>query len=384
MTPTKPSVHTFPWYALLAMLLMAACQSNGRSSAEQQNKNSLNRNTMKEINDTNHYERPTDAQLHQLLTDEQYQVTQNAATEKPFTNVYDSEFRPGIYVDVTTGQPLFVSSDKYDSGCGWPAFTKPIDERLVELTTDRSHGLVRTEVCSRLGKAHLGHVFDDGPADKGGQRYCINSASLRFVPKEQMEVEGYGAYLKLLSDDNPSADEKQARRHTTREIYLAGGCFWGAEHYFKQIEGVVNTEVGYANANKENPSYEEVCTGMTNAAETVHVTYDPSTVGLAFLLDMYFHAIDPTSLNQQGEDRGTQYRTGIYYVSDDDVPVIRQMMEKQQKKVSKPIRVEVMPLENFYHAEEYHQDYLDKNVDGYCHIPFSLMEFARKAKPKRD
>ena len=144
------------------------------------------------------YEKPSEASLREELTDLQYAVTQEKATEPPFQNAYDHEFREGIYCDVTTGQPLFISADKYDSGCGWPAFSRPIDEALVEEQEDRSYGMVRTEVTAAASGAHLGHVFHDGPKDKGGLRYCINSASLRFIPKDEMEEAGYGAYLKLL------------------------------------------------------------------------------------------------------------------------------------------------------------------------------------------
>ena len=134
------------------------------------------------------------------LTPLQYEVTQNAATERPFENEYDHEFREGIYVDVTTGEPLFLSTDKFDSGCGWPAFSKPIDNRLLNNREDRSHGMTRIEVRSAKGNAHLGHVFNDGPKETGGLRYCINSASLRFVPKDQMEKQGYGKYLPMLEE----------------------------------------------------------------------------------------------------------------------------------------------------------------------------------------
>ena len=133
--------------------------------------------------------------LRQTLTPRQFDVTQNAATEPPFDNEYWNENRPGIYVDVTTGEPLFSSGDKFDSGCGWPSFTKPLLPELVTRRRDRSHGMDRTEVLSRTGNAHLGHVFPDGPRERGGLRYCINSASLRFIPKEKMAEEGYADWL---------------------------------------------------------------------------------------------------------------------------------------------------------------------------------------------
>ena len=144
------------------------------------------------------YQKPDDAALRNILTDEQYAVTQKNATEHPFHNEYWNEFREGIYVDITTGEPLFISTDKFDSGCGWPSFSKPIDKKLVKEKLDTSHGMTRGEVRSHTGDAHLGHVFTDGPAESGGLRYCINSASLRFIPKDKMQAEGYGEYLSLL------------------------------------------------------------------------------------------------------------------------------------------------------------------------------------------
>ncbi|MDE5997837.1 MAG: peptide-methionine (R)-S-oxide reductase MsrB [Muribaculaceae bacterium] len=139
--------------------------------------------------------------LRRRLTPLQWEVTQNGATERPFTNEYDHEFRPGIYVDIIDGTPLFVSSEKYDSGCGWPAFSRPIDDSLISEHLDMSYGRIRTEVRSAKSGSHLGHVFQDGPADRGGLRYCINSASLRFIPKEDMEKEGYADMLPLLLVD---------------------------------------------------------------------------------------------------------------------------------------------------------------------------------------
>lgn len=140
----------------------------------------------------------TDAELKDNLTPLQYAVTQEADTELPFQNEYYNVFQPGIYVDITSGEPLFVSADKFESGCGWPAFSKPIDDSLIEELTDSSFGRIRTEVRSQLSDAHLGHVFTDGPKELGGLRYCINSASLKFIPKAEMEAQGYETYLSLI------------------------------------------------------------------------------------------------------------------------------------------------------------------------------------------
>lgn len=147
------------------------------------------------------YDKPSKEELKKKLTPIQYKVTQENGTERPFENEYWNHFEEGIYVDVVTGEPLFCSKDKYDAGCGWPSFTKPIDKDFITEKLDLSHGMVRTEVRSKYGDSHLGHVFPDGPKDKGGLRYCINSAALRFIKKEDMEKEGYGEYLKLFEED---------------------------------------------------------------------------------------------------------------------------------------------------------------------------------------
>lgn len=164
-----------------------------------------------------------------------------------------------------------------------------------------------------------------------------------------------------------------------KEIYLAGGCFWGTEKYFLNIKGVIETEVGYANGETEYPTYEDVCYSITGHAEAVKVIYDPEKISLEFLLSLYYDVIDPTSLNRQGWDIGTQYRTGIYYVDEGDKDIILQSINQLQTKYTDPVVVEVRPLENYYPAEEYHQKYLDKNPLGYCHIGPAKFEKAKKA-----
>ncbi|MEG0276897.1 MAG: peptide-methionine (R)-S-oxide reductase MsrB [Coprobacillus sp.] len=169
------------------------------------------------------------------------------------------------------------------------------------------------------------------------------------------------------------------KRH---DIYFAGGCFWGVEKYFSCIQGVIETEVGYANGNKENPTYEEVCNHTTDFVECVHVVYDQDIVSLSFLLDMFYKVIDPTSINRQGNDIGNQYRTGVYYIDKNDLLVIKQSLQLLQDKIKRDIAVECSLLDNFYLAEEYHQKYLDQHPHGYCHIPAFQFEEAKQAKER--
>lgn len=167
-----------------------------------------------------------------------------------------------------------------------------------------------------------------------------------------------------------------------KEIYFAGGCFWGTEHYFKQINGVISTTVGYANGNTDNPTYQEVYTDTTGYAECVKIVYNADIIPLSTLVELFFKSIDPTSLNRQGEDCGTRYRTGIYYISNEDIENIREIYNEVESMVGEPLAVEFTTLQNFYPAEEYHQDYLDKNPNGYCHIPLSLMTMVRNFNKK--
>ena len=165
-----------------------------------------------------------------------------------------------------------------------------------------------------------------------------------------------------------------------QSIYFAGGCFWGTEHFFKQIEGVVQTQTGFANGRDElpAPTYEQVYTDTTGYAETVFVQFDEQKVSLAFLVRMFFAAVDPLSLNRQGHDTGTRYRTGVYYVSEEQKAVIEAVFAEEQAKYTEPVQVELQPLRNYYPADEYHQNYLTKHPDGYCHLPFELFRWAKK------
>lgn len=167
-----------------------------------------------------------------------------------------------------------------------------------------------------------------------------------------------------------------------KQIYLAGGCFWGLEKYLSQIQGVISTEAGYANGDGENPTYEQVCTGKLGFAETVKVDYDPEIASLSFILQLFYDAIDPTTINRQGGDRGIQYRSGIYYTDENNFFIIKKSLEKLSANFSLPIAIECRPLKNYYPAEQYHQRYLDKNPNGYCHIGKDKFEHARNSNPQ--
>ncbi len=178
---------------------------------------------------------------------------------------------------------------------------------------------------------------------------------------------------KIENNQGTATMEKTSNVSDLRDIYFAGGCFWGVEEYFSRIPGVRNVTVGYANGEKDSPTYKEVCSGRTGHAETVHVTYAPNKVSLRTLTQQFFKIIDPTSINRQGNDRGTQYRTGIYYVDEADKPVLQDVMDTVQKQYTEPHPVEPRHLGNYRLAEEYHQDYLKKNPNGYCHINFDSL-----------
>ena len=302
--------------------------------------------------------KPSAAELKQKLSPMQYHVTQEAGTEPPFRNEYWNEHREGVYVDVVSGKPLFSSKDKFDSGCGWPSFTKPLEGQDVVEKRDITLGMVRTEVRSRAVDSHLGHVFEDGPADRGGLRYCINSAALRFVPVTDLEKEGLGSFLPLFGKAAAAAKEELAT--------LAGGCFWGMEDLLRKQPGVLGTEVGYTGGTVANATYEH----HEGHAEAVQIRFDPSKTTYEALLQFYFRMHDPTTLNRQGNDTGSSYRSAIFFHSEAQ----RQAAEKVKAAVDasgkwkRPLVTEITAAGPWWRAEDYHQDYLIKHPGGYtCH-----------------
>jgi peptide methionine sulfoxide reductase msrA/msrB len=314
--------------------------------------------------DMTNFQKLPEAELKKKLSSEQFAVTQKCGTEPPFRNAYWDNHKSGLYVDVVSGEPLFSSLDKFDSGTGWPSFTQPVKGTDIVEKKDSALGMTRTEVRSKVADSHLGHVFDDGPADKGGLRYCINSASLKFIPLEEMDQSGYSQYLEPFV----KAGLIKAPVHET--AILAGGCFWGMEEIIRKIPGVIKTTVGYSGGTTADPTYEEVCTGTTGHAESIEVVFDSSRLSYETLLDYFFRMHDPTTLNRQHNDVGTQYRSAIFYTSEAQKMTAENVKARWDKsgKFDRRITTEVTAAGKFYSAEEYHQKYLVKHPGGYtCH-----------------
>jgi peptide methionine sulfoxide reductase msrA/msrB len=280
------------------------------------------------------------AEIAKTLTPEQERVTLHADTERPFCTAMHKNKGAGTYVSVVGGLPLFKSTGKFDSGTGWPSFFAPISKDHIVEKTDSTLGMKRTEILDARSGAHLGHVFDDGPPPTG-KRYCVNSASLKFIP-----------------EGTPLPPESLPAK--AQVAYFAGGCFWGVEDVFEQIPGVMDAESGYQGGKTANPTYAEVSSHTTGHAETVKVTFDPARVSYRQLLKVFFDNHDPTTLNRQGPDVGSNYRSAIF-TSDDaqarEAKAYLAELAQAPRMKGKTITTTVQPAPAFYRAEDYHQNY---------------------------
>jgi len=272
------------------------------------------------------------------LTQEEKQILKNKGTEAPFSGEYNDFFEAGIFICRACKTPLYESNTKFNSGCGWPSFDDEIENAIVRYE-DLSGGRARTEICCAKCDGHLGHVFIGEQITEKNTRHCVNSLSLQFKAYTNLEKATFGA-----------------------------GCFWQVEKIFKATTGVYLSSVGYMGGNTENPTYEEVCKGQTNHAEVVHIHFNADIISYDEVLEIFWNNHNPTTKNRQGLDVGTQYRSVVFFHSEEQMKIVESSLKQQSKNWKNPIVTQIISAEKFYRAEEYHQNYLNKNNLGSCGI----------------
>jgi len=288
------------------------------------------------------------------LTPEEERVIVHKGTERPFTGKYYQHFEKGVYTCRRCGAELFESSAKFRSDCGWPSFEEQIPGH-VKWQPD-ADGMQTEILCANCG-AHLGHVFLGERLTEKNTRYCVNSISMDFIPAEQRNARAQA-----------QAGDPPAEKPKTERAILASGCFWGTEHYMQKAPGVISTTVGFTGGHVDHPTYKQVCTGRTGHAESVEVLYDPAKTSYEKLAKLFFETHDFTQLNRQGPDIGTQYRSAIFYLNDEQKQIAERLVQ-QLRQMGYDVKTEITPAGKFWLAEDYHQDYYKNNgKTPYCHI----------------
>jgi peptide methionine sulfoxide reductase msrA/msrB len=277
------------------------------------------------------------------LTPEEERVIVHRGTERPFTGKYYDLYEPGTYVCRRCGAPLYKSTSKFKSGCGWPSFDDEIPGAVERRPDPDGH---RTEIVCKACGAHLGHVFLNEGFTEKNTRHCVNSISLQFIPEGQ-EVK---------------------RKPATEKAIFAGGCFWGVEYYFAKAPGVISTTVGYTGGHVDHPTYRQVCSGKTGHLEAIEIVFDPAKTSYEALTKLFFEIHDPTQKNGQGPDIGEQYHSAVFYLNDDQKAIAEKLLGQLQKKGYKTV-TRVVKANTFWPAEDYHQDYYKKTGKmPYCHV----------------
>jgi len=272
------------------------------------------------------------------LTPQEKHILKDKGTEAPFTGKYNNHFEAGIFICRACDNPLYESNTKFNSGCGWPSFDNEIKDAITHYE-DLSGGQVRTEICCKKCDGHLGHVFAGEQITPKDTRHCVNSLSIRFKAYSKLQRATFGA-----------------------------GCFWSVEKLFKATEGVYLSIVGYMGGDTDMPTYKEVCSGTTNHAEVVDLYFNAEKVSFTTLLNLFWANHNPTTLNKQGFDNGTQYRSIVFYHNELQQKEAERSIKEQQKNWENEIVTQVIDSSTFYRAEEYHQNYLNKNNLGSCGI----------------